>query len=283
MKRVLFLMGMLALAACDRPQYDLQMVCEDGADGDLLVDAKIYKSHADLIVKRLDKELRDKAQKKNNMWLADHVWLYNQIPNIDDKIELSLPVTEYGDYEIPGKIKLDLSHGSLTGGLNFTLWHAADNNLTMRDCSIVSDGEYMVGNHCEPVLYPKNVNKNNLSAEDKNCLNYVGSQISMDDTPTEKRLRVYDEKTGREMYLGEAAINEIFRGIEPNHFYLGNMNHYPDDAKQACAVAARLREYIAAHIDAEYIPEPENVVSVSAGETMTISCFAGEKIVVRGE
>ena len=278
----IILLPVLALAACDRPQYDLQMVCEDGAHGNLLVDAKIYKSHADLVVKRIDKELRDKAHKKNNMWLADHVWLYNQIPNIDDKIELSLPVTEYGDYEIPGKIKLDLSHGSLTGGLNFTLWHAADNNLTMSNGDKIADGEYMVGTDCAPVLYPKKVNKNNLSAEDKNCLNYVGSQVQFDSTPTEIRLRVYDEKTGREMYIGEATINEIFGGVKPNHFYLGNMNYYPEDAKLACDVAARLREYIAAHIDAEHIPEPKAVVSVSAGETITLT-LGDEEIVVRGE
>lgn len=281
MKRICCLMGLLGLCACDRPQYDLQMVCEDGARGNLLVDAKIYESHADLVIKRLDKELRDKAQRKNSMWLADHVWLYNQIPNIDDKIELVLPVNEYGNYEVPGKIRLDLNHDNLTGGLNFTLWHAADNNLTMRSGDRIADGEYMVGTDCKPVLYAKNVNKNNLSAEDKNCLNYVGSQAQFDSTPTETRLRVYDETTGREMYIiGASVINEIFGGVELHHFYLENMNYYTEDAKHACEVATRLRAYIAEHIDEEYIQEPEYVIP--SGETITLT-LGDEEIMIRGE
>lgn len=281
MKKLALLLPVLALVACDRPKYDLQMVCEDGARGELLVDAKIYKSHANLVVKRINKELRDKAR-TNGMWLADHVWLYNQIPNIDDTIELVLHVNEHGDYEMPGKIKLNLSHDSLTGGLNFTLWHAADNNLTMSDGEKISDGKYMVGTHCNPVLYPNDVGKNNLSAEDKNCLNYVSSQVLFDNTPTERRLRVYDENTGREMYVGTASIKEIFGDIEPHHFYFSNMNNYPEDAKRACDVAARLRSYIAEHIDAEHIPEPKNEVYISAGETMTLT-VGDEEIVVRGE
>lgn len=281
MNRVFFLMGLLGLCACDRPRYDLQLVCEDGARGNLLVDAKIYESHADLVIKRLDKELRDKAQRKNSMWLADHVWLYNQIPNIDDKIELVLPVNKHGNYEVPGKIKLDLSHDNLTGGLNFTLWHAADNNLTMRSGDRIADGEYMVGTDCKPVLYAKNVNKNNLSAEDKNCLNYVGSQTQFDSTPTETRLRVYDEKTGREMYIiGASEINEIFGGVEPHHFYLENMNYHTEDVKHACEVATRLRAYIAEHIDEEYIQESEYVIP--SGETITLT-LGDEEIMIRGE
>ena len=284
MKKIFCLAAVLGLAACERPKYDFQMVCEDAAKGDLLVDAKIYKSHADLVVKRLDKELREKALNhgRGSMWLADHVWLYNQIPNIDDKIELSLPVTDHGDYEVPGKVKLAMSRGTFTGGLKFMLWHAADNNLTMNNGEKIPDGEYMRGTSCEPVLYPEAVEESGLSAEQKNCLNYVSSQIFMDNIATEKRLLVYDEKTGRTMYIGAAAINEIFGTLETYHFFFCNMNYYPDDAKRACDVAARLRKYIAEHIDAEYIPEPKNVVSVSAGGEITLS-VGGEKIIVRGE
>lgn len=281
MKKALLLLPVLALAACDRPQYDLQMVCEDGAHGDLLVDAKIYKSHADLAVKLLYKDLRAKA--RGEVWLADHVWLYNQIPQIDDTIDLSLPATEHGDYEIPDKIKLEMYHGGLAGGLKFELWHAVDNNLTMSDGYKILAGQYRVGTTCEPVLYPVDVPEKIPMAqrkEIKNCLAYVGSQVLFDNTATETRLRVYDEKTGREMYIGSAAINEIFGGIEPHHFYLGNKN--PEDTMQACDVAARLRAYIAAHIDAEHIPEPKNVVSVSAGETITLT-LGDEEIVVRGK
>jgi len=282
MKKLVLLVSMFALAACDRPQYDVQLVCEDGAKGQLLVDAQFYKSHADLTIKRLTKELRAKAQHRDNMWLADHTWLYNQIPQIDDITEITLNATEYGDYEMPGKIKMELNRDRFTGGLKFTLWHAADNNLMMRDGKKIPDGEYMVGVSCEPVFDSTEPEPQNISAEIKNCMAYVSSQLIFDNTQTEKRILVYDENTGREMYIGEEAINKIFNGIEPYHFYFVNAEYYPDDALSACDVAARLREYIGTHIDSEYIPEPTNLVSVSPGQTIITTC-GDDDIVIRGE
>lgn len=289
MKRVFFMVGMLALAACDRPQYDLQMVCEDGAKGDLLVDAKIYKSHADLVIKRISKELRKKALShgRGDMWLAEHLWLYNQVPNIDDEIELSLPVKDKHDgyYELAGKIDFNLGRDSLTGGRTFTLWHMSDNNLTMNDGEVLSDGIPMKGVTCELVVDAvKDKQPEGFTSEIKNCLNYIDSQLFRGYTESEISYEVYDEDSGRTMYIDKENFNEAFGETEPHRFYLLNAYHsYSEDAKRACDVAARLRRYIAAHIDAEHIPEPKNVVTVSSGETMTISCFADEKIVVRGE
>lgn len=287
MKKVVLLLFVLALGACDRPQYDMQMVC--GSTDRLLIDAKIYKSHADLAAKRLTKDWRARA--RGEQLSTDHIWLYNQVPNIDDVLDITLPAGDHDEYEVPGKIKLELGHYDMTGGLYFMLWHAADNNLTRDDGEKIPDGQYTGGIVCHPVLYPRNVPEKIPVAqrkEIKNCLSYLDSQVhDVENTVTEKgietRIRVYDENTGREMYIGNAAINEIFNGIEPYHFYFENMNVFPDDVMQACDVAARLRAYIAAHIDAEYIPEPKkNEISISSGETMTLTCD-DEEIVIRGE
>lgn len=281
MKRLFFFICLLGLAACDRPQYDLQMVCEDGAKGQLMVDAKVYDTRADLVIKRLTKELRAKAKGQSNMWLADHTWLYNQIPQIDDEIEVSLPINEEGIYEIPGKIKLVLNHSALTGGLRFTLWPATDNNLKMADGETVPDGEYLVGTTCEPVLYPVDVSIKDIPVEQrkevKNCLEYLEEQLLFNG---EKGVLVFDEKTGREMNISNSVIKEMFNGIELNHFYLLNARYYPDDVKHACEIANRLREYIATHIDSEYIKESENSVYISAGEVVTISCDDDEVVVI---
>lgn len=152
MKKIALLLPVLALSACDRPQYDLQMVCEDGAHGDLLVDAKIYKSHADLAITRLSKELREKA--RGTMRLADHSWVYNQIPEIDDMIEISVPANDKheGDYELAGKIEFSLGRDDLTGGRTFTLWHMSDNNLTMKDGEVLPNGMPIIGLECKPVV-----------------------------------------------------------------------------------------------------------------------------------
>lgn len=285
MKRLFFFVCLLGLAACDRPQYDVQLVCEDGAKGQFMVDAKVYDNHADLSIKRLTKELRVKPQGQGNMWLADHTWLYNQVPQIDDIIDVSLPVNESGEYEFPGKIKFDLDHNGLTGGMTFTLWYAADNNLTMANGEPVPDGEFVVGANCEPVLYPVDVSLDvslkGMSAEQikevKNCMWYLQEQMLFDGG----RIIAFDENTGREMYISRDILNTIFNGVEPNHYYLYNARLYPDDAKNACEVANRLRDYIATHIDSEYIAEPENVVSVSYGETITITC-GNDDIVIKG-
>lgn len=283
MKRIFCFMCLLVLTACDRPQYDMQMVCQDGAKGHLLVDAKVYETHVDLVVKRLTKELRAKAQGQKSVWLADHTWLYNQIPQIDDVIEITLPLNEADEYEVPGKMKFVLGHSLLTGGLTFTLWHATDNNLTMSDGEKIPDGQYLVGSRCEPVLYPVDMTLKNIPDEQhkeiKNCLAYLSEQMFGD---TEKEMLVFDENTGREMYIYADTIKTIFNGMDPKHFFSENANHYPEDAQHACDIANRLREYIATHIDAEYIPVPQDMVSVSQGETMTISCD-GKDIVIRGE
>lgn len=257
MKRIFCLLGLVALCACDRPQYDVQLVCSDGAKGQLLVDAQIYEAHADLTVKRLDKELRWKALNYDDTWLADHLWLYNQVPQIDDSIKLELPVNENNEYEIPNKVKLDVRNNNLTGGVEFTLWHAADNNLRMNDGTALPDGKYMIGAECDVVIFPINVIPENIPdakvKEIKNCMNYIDSQLYWTSTADEQRLQVYDEKTGREMFIGEEQIKEIFGDIKPNHFYLENIRYYGEDAMHACDVAQRLREYIQVHIDTEYI------------------------------
>lgn len=281
MKKAIVLLPVIMLAACDRPQYNQQLVYENLSNDTFMVDAKIYKSHADLVVKRLNKNLRDRARGKAK-W-ADHTWLDVNIPNVDDKIEISMPVNESGEYEVPGKIMLSLGRDGWTGGLTFTLWEAAVDAASMPDGVLFQDGKYVVGIGCNPIVYPQDVNQNNLSAEQKNCLNYIRSQLLSDYTKTEKRLRVYDEKTGREMYIGEAQWPEIFGGSHPFDFYLGGVNAYPDDAKRACDVAARMRAYIAAHIDAEYIPEPVSDMTISAGETVTIIPVDSKEIVISAE
>ena len=84
MKKALLLLPVLALAACDRPKYDVTLSCEDGAQGTYLVEAKVYETKADLKITRLDKKLREKEP------VADHLWLYNQLPLIDDTMKISL-------------------------------------------------------------------------------------------------------------------------------------------------------------------------------------------------
>ena len=257
MKKIFCLLGLIALCACERPQYDLQLACGDGAKGQLLINAQIYESHADLTVKRLSKELRGNALNHADTWLADHLWLYNKVPQIDDSIKLELPVNENNDYEIPNKVELDITRNNLTGGVEFILWHAADNNLRMGDGTAIPDGKYMVGAECKVVISPINVIPENIPdakvKEIKNCMNYIGNQISWASTLDERRIRVYDEKTGREMYIYQDQINEIFGGIDPTHLLLQNLYMFPQDAVHACDVAQRLREYISAHIDTEYI------------------------------
>jgi len=289
MKNLVLLSLVFVLSACDRPQYDMQMVCSDGAKGQLLVDAKIYKSHADLVIKRLSKELRDKALKsgRGDMWLADHSWLYNQIPEIDDMIEVSVPADNRheGYYELAGKIEFELGRDDLTGGRTFTLWHMSDNNLTMDDGEVLPNGMPMKGVTCEPVVDAvEDKLPEGFTSEIKNCLNYIDSQLFRDGTKSEISYQVYDEKSGRTMYIDKEKFQEAFGEIEPHRFHLLNAyNNYPEDAMRACDVAARLRAYIAAHIDAEHIPGPKNMVSVSSGETMVISCHGDEEIVVYGE
>lgn len=284
MKRIFLLMGMLALCACDRPQYDIQLVCDDGAKGQLLVDAKIYKSHADLAITRLSKELREKAQGK--LWLADHSWLYNQIPEIDDMIEVSVPANDKheGYYELAGKIEFNLGRDDLTGGRTFTLWHMSDNNLTADNGDVLSNGTPVIGVGCEPVVDAVKDNPPaGFTSEIKNCLNYINSQLLPGYTESEISYEVYDEKTGRTMYIDKEKFNEAFGETEPHRFYLLNAYYnYPEDALRACDVAARLRSYIAEHIDAEYIPQNPDAISVSRGEELTISCDT-DQFVIRGE
>ena len=273
MKKIALVLSVLALMACERPQYDVLLVCEDGARGQLLVDAKIYKDRADLNIKRLSQELlREKAQGSSAARVINHLWLYNQIPEIDDTITLSLPVNESGNYEIDGKISLQVGIDNLTGGKLHTLWHYTDNDLTDLNGNKIPNGIRHGGAMCVPVIdsVPTSVN---ISSDVKKCLSYITSQVLYDSEPTvdaPRRLRVYDENSGREMYIVESEWNEIFGGVKPSHFY--EFNKYPNDAMQACDVAARLRAYIAAHIDAQSILQPQNPQPVGM-----------EKITVIGE
>lgn len=254
MKKIFCILGLIVLCACERPEYDLQLACEDGAKGQLLVDAQIYESHADLTVKRLSKELRATAMGQNEY--ADNIWLGNQVSQIDDVISISLPVNANGDYEIPNKVALDIGRDNLTGGVTFTLWHMLDKNIILGGTEIPA-GESLHGSICQVVISPVNVVPDGISAEQlkeiKNCMNYISNQLLWDSTIDESRIRVYDEKTGREMYITEKQIDEIFNGIAPVDLMLENLSNDSENIVHACNVAQRLREYIQAHIDTEYI------------------------------
>ena len=254
MKKIFCVLGLIVLCACERPEYDLQLACGDGAQGQLLIDAQIYESHADLTVKRLSKELRATAMGQNEY--AGNIWLGNQVPQIDDVISISLPVNANGDYEIPNKVELDIGRDNLTGSLMFTLLHILDKNMILDGVEIPA-GEFLSGSICQVVVLPVDVVPDGISAEQlkeiKNCMNYIENQILWDSTPDGSRIRVYDEKTGREMYIYQDQMNEIFGGIDPTHLLLRNLHIFPQDAVHACDVVQRLREYISAHIDTEYI------------------------------
>lgn len=80
-------------------------------------------------------------------------------------------------------------------------------------------------------------------------MNYINSQLLPGYTESEISYEVYDEYSGRTMYIDKENFNEAFGETEPHRFYLLNAYHnYPEDALRACDVAARLRAYIAAHI-----------------------------------
>lgn len=291
MKRIFCLVAVLGLCACERPKYDVQLACTDGDDGALLVNAKVYENHADLVIKRLSKDLRSKAIHANSERAVDKAWLYNQIPQIDDTIEISVPVASLpGDYWLPGKIGFDLDNDHLTGGLQFTLFHVAPSGTYAPGGPMIMKITYddngdrekttTFGTKCEPVIYPIEVPTKNLTAEQKNCLNYVSSQAMFTDTKT---LSVYDEKTGREMHIDKSAWSHIFGHTNPEKFYVSNAALNPDDIIRACDVAARLREYIATHIDAEAIPEPKDVESLPHESETTITCADGAEVNLRCE
>lgn len=244
MKKIFCILGLIVLCACERPEYDLQLVCYDRTYGVFSVDAEIYESHADLNIKRLYKELR-----YNSSHPIDDsrvYWLIDQLPQIDDVISVSLPATTSGGYELPNKLGLTTRRDTLTGGMTFTLWTGFDES-----------GQIESGSQCQAVIAPIDMSPENIPTEQlkeiKNCMNYIGNQISWASTLDERRIRVYDEKTGREMYIYQDQMNEIFGGIDPTHLLLQNLYMFPQDAVHACDVAQRLREYISAHIDTEYI------------------------------
>lgn len=288
MKRMMFLLPVLALAACDKPKYDMTLACEDGAKGQYLVEAKIYETRADLVITRLDKELRN----KRNEWLADHLWLYNKLPLIDDKIEISLPAEmAFSDYTDPGHVKLSMSHSNLTGGLGFSLWHAADNNLTMNDGEKIPDGEWMVGTPCKLVVDRKLTDYGDMTPEEikkmKNCAAYNEIQLSMDTVaPGTAAYVVYDEDSGREMFISKEQMKEITKGVEFNHFVLQNIRYYLDDAKHACEIADRLKAYIKEHIDTEgkpiFVAENMRCGNSDSPETSKIEIYRRYAMVYSG-
>lgn len=246
MKRVFCLLGLVALCACDRPQYDVQLLCTDGTLSNLLVDAKVYESHADLVVKRLDKELRyNTLMSIGNP--GDQTWLADQLPQIDDTVSVSLPVTDMGVYELPNKVRFETVRDNLTGGVNFILWHTLDET-----------GVFKQGYQCDVVVSPIDIAPENMSdaqlKEIKNCMNYIENQWSfVVDTPMGEGRHVFDEKTGRTMYIYEPQIKEIFGDIEPSNLFLSGLISHNKDIVHACDVAQRLHEYIQTHIDSEYI------------------------------
>ena len=258
MKKSLFLLPVLALAACDnnKPKYDMTLSCDDGANGKYLVEAKVYETKADLIVTRLSKELRGKHKE----WLADHLWLYNKVPEIGDTVKVSVPAREaYSDYVEKGQIRLDVGHDLLDGGLRFTLWHASDNNLTLRDGEKIENGEWMVGSPCEPVIDRRIPNYGNIAPEMlkeiKACAAYLQDQAHSDTiAPGTAAFIVYDENSDREMIVTQEQMDVFTNGVELHHYFLYNMSKYPEDASHACEVANKLRAYINEHIDAEGKP-----------------------------
>lgn len=255
MKKSLLLLPVLALAACDKPKYEVALSCEDGAKGQYLVEAKIYKTKADLVVTRLSKEMREKHKE----WLADHVWLYNQVPEIGDTVKISIPAREaFSDYTEKDHIRLDMGHNLLDGGLRFTLWHAAE-NLTLRDGEKIPDGQFMVGSPCDPIIDRKMPNYGNIAPEKlkeiKKCAAYLQSQAHSDTVaPGTAAFIVYDENSDREMIVSKEQMDVFTNGVELHHYFLYNMSKYPEEASHACEVANKLRAYINEHIDAEGKP-----------------------------
>lgn len=290
MKRIFCMIALMGLCACDRPQYDVRLDCSDGAGGHIQVDARVYKSNADLQITRLYKDLSIVTQ-SDSPYRGDHSWLYNQIPQIDDTITLRLDATESGtEYAFENKIKMDVGHDRLTGGATFILWYAPDTPATAHAAEL-KDGEYLFGTTCTPIIDPQPQPTHNIPAaqrgEIKNCIAYISAQLTYDSTPTVRRIRVFDENTGRQMYINQDAFDQIFGDIDPTffHFYSdkwSNANKFLDDVMHSCEVAARLREYIAAHIDTDYIRAPENVVPVALGEEIGITCD-GQDIIFRGQ
>lgn len=254
MKKLFILPILLVLAACDKPKYNVVLTCDDGAgtENGYLVEAKIYKTKANLAITRLDKKLREKN------WLINHAWLYNQIPMIDDKIEVSLPVVkEFATYEDPKHIKIDIGHNSLSGGLGITLWHAAANNLITNDGYMAfQDGEWVVGTHCEPVIYRETPDYGNISSVVKNCANYIDSQNYMDTVaPGTAAYLVYDEESKKEMFISKEDMNIITNGVPLSHYSLHNIKSYPDEIQHACEMADKLKAYIKEHISTSAITE----------------------------
>ena len=85
-------------------------------------------------------------------------------------------------------------------------------------------------------------------------MNYIENQWSfVVDTPMGEGRHVFDEKTGRTMYIYEPQIKEIFGDIEPSNLFLSGLISHNNDIVHACEVAQRLHEYIQTHIDTEYI------------------------------
>ncbi|MBQ7949733.1 MAG: hypothetical protein IJ276_01960 [Alphaproteobacteria bacterium] len=257
MKKVLCILPVLALAACDKPKHDLVLSCDDGADGRFLVEAKIYDERADLVITRLDRKLRNKG------WLADHTWLYNQLLLIDDKIAMSLPLVD-GSFEEKDHVRFEMGHNNLTGGLAFTLWHAAHNNLTMNDGEVIKNGEWMVGSPCNIVIDRELPDYGNLQEPDikrlKNCAAYLNSQMTTETVaPGTAAYLVYDEASGRNMHISKEEMNAITNGVPIHHFSHYNIKYYVDDFKNACEIEKKLKTYIQQNIESRAIKNEPNI------------------------
>lgn len=279
MKSILLLLMGLTLIGCDNRQYDVLLSCEDGASGKYLIDAKIDKNKADLDITRLSKELRGKHKE----WLAEHLWLYNQIPEIDDTIHISLPVDKvFSVYQEENRIKLDMRHDSLDGGLRVTLWHASDDDLSMADGEKIPDGEWMVGTPCNIVIDRFVPDYDNIEPkklkEIKACAAYLESQALLDTiAPGKSAFVVYDENSDREMFVSKEQMNVLTNGIEFGHLMLQNLFNYPQDAVFACEVADKLRAYTKEHIDTEgkpiYVVENMHCNGADNPETTKIELY----------
>ncbi|MBQ8255437.1 MAG: hypothetical protein IJY99_00530 [Alphaproteobacteria bacterium] len=238
MKKILLLPILLGLVACDKPNYDVDLLCEQSGSK-YLVNARTYNDKAVLKITTLDKSLREKD------WLKNHTWLESQIPQIDDILDITLK-GDCNSFEEPEHIKFDIHQDNLTQSAIFTLWFASDNNLKMSDGNEIPNGEYMVGTQCKLLIPHKSKQKNikpNLSDSEikkiKNCNAYIASQLSHDGSD----YHVYDEK-GRTTLIPQTEINALFGENKPHFYYVENINYYADKLSNSCEIAEKLKTLI---------------------------------------
>lgn len=255
MKRILCLVGILGLCACDRPDYDVLVSCHGNHSEYYLIHARLYKSHADLDVTRLSMgsffSLRENEEP---------LWFYNQVPEIDDTISVRVPSVKGDDgdndlvaeYRLNNDFAFQVERFTLAGGLSFMVYSRYN---AARD-------RFDFGYGCEPVLYRVDRNPRGVPADEikrvKACVGYLDAQRQGpynqgDVEDAWKYVTLYDTDSNRHMRITREEFNEII-GTDDVPSVWRLVNDW-DSGANACEMADRLREYISAHIDAEYIPD----------------------------